>query len=247
MLQIVLLLGGTVMLVRRFRLLRRLFDRTIESRIAESGAKPRLLVISLVIPWLILLLVVDPSWAPRLFWLWPLQVIFLAASVTYLASKLRIARPLIHVSQILLALIIFGNSLLLSRFNSWLESGYAGSDPERMRAVDYVAAQLRSEGRLETSIGYLIITPAYMPAFHILDPHYKVGADFDFYFKQRHGISNTDRCAEGASPGDEYQIVQSLSNGLEDYRFPFFADLSSHFQPVAQFGSYQVFKRNQHD
>jgi hypothetical protein len=25
-----------------------------------------------------------PSWAPRLYWIWPLQVIFLAASVTYL-------------------------------------------------------------------------------------------------------------------------------------------------------------------
>ena len=82
-----------------------------------------------------------------------------------------------------------------------------------------------------------------MPAFHILDPQYKVGAEFDFYFKHRHGISNTGRCAEGASPRDEYQIVQSISNGLEDYRFPFPANIGSHFQSVAQFGSYQVFKR----
>ena len=63
----------------------------------------------------------------------------------------------------------------------------------------------------------------------------------------RHGISNTDRCAEGASPGDEYQIVQSISNGLEDYRFPFPANIGSHFRSVAQFGSYQVFKRYQLD
>jgi hypothetical protein len=190
---------------------------------------------------------VDPSWAPRLFWLWPLQVIFLAASVTYLPWKLRISRPLIRMSQILLVLVIFGNSLLVSRFNSWLESGYAGSDAERIRAVDYIGGQLRSQGRSQAAIGYQIITSAYMPAFHILDPQYKVGAEFDFYFKHRHGISNTDRCAEGASPGDDYQIVQSVSDGPEDYRFPFLANLGSHFQPVAQFGSYQVFKRYQHD
>jgi hypothetical protein len=99
-----------------------------------------------------------PSWAPRLYWIWPLQVIFLAASVTYLPSKLRIARPLIWMGQILLALIVFGNPLLVSRFNSWLESGHAGSDAERIRAVDYIGGQLRSQGRSNAAIGYHVIT-----------------------------------------------------------------------------------------
>jgi hypothetical protein len=244
MLQVVFLLSGMVVLMQRYAIVSRLWDRaTADARTVESGPKPGLLVVSLVIPWLILLVLVDPSWAPRLYWIWPLQVIFLAAAVTYLPSKLRIARPLSWMSQILLALIIFGNPLLVSRFNSWLESGHAGSDPEQIRAVDYIGGQLRSQGRSKAAIGYHVITSAYMPAFHILDPQYKVGAEFDFYFKHRHGISNTGLCAEGASPRDEYQIVQSISNGLEDYRFPFPANIGSHFQSVAQFGSYQVFKR----
>jgi hypothetical protein len=96
---------------------------------------------------------------------------------------------------------------------------------------------------LKAAIGYQIATSAYMPAFHILDPQYEVGAVFDFYFKHRHGISNTDRCAEGASPGDKYQIVQSVFNDEEEYRFPFPASIGSYFQPVAHFGSYQVFRR----
>jgi hypothetical protein len=244
-LQIGCLLSGVV-LMQRYMVVRRLLDRATEyARTVESEPKPGLLIVSLVIPWVILLVVVDPSWSPRLFWLWPLQVIFLAASVTYLPLKLRIARPLIWISQIVIAVIIFGNPLLVSRFNSWIESGYAGSDPEQIRAVDYIGGELRSQGRLKAAIGYQVITSAYMPAFHIQDPQYKVGAEFDFYFKQRHGISNTDLCAEGASPGDEYQIVQAISSGPEDYRFPFHANLASDFQPVAQFGSYQVFKRYQ--
>ena len=247
-LQIVLLIGGMALLMRRYTAARWLFDRaTSYARSVKSGSKPGLLVISLLIPWLILLLLVDPSWAPRLFWLWPLQVIFLGASVTYIPAKLRIARPLIWASQIVLSLIVFANPLLADRFDSWIASGYSGSDSDQVQAVDYIGGQIRSQGRVRAAIGYQIVTSAYMPAFHILDPQYKVGAEFDFYFKQRHGILNTDLCAEGTSPGDEYQIVQTISSGREDYRFPFHPGLESNFQRLAQFGPYQVFRRYRPD
>ena len=245
-LQIILLLSGLALLIRKYEAVRRLFDRAVQNaRSIESGTRPRVLVISLLIPWLILVVIVDPSWAPRLFWLWPLQIIFLAASVTYVPKKLKIARPLIWMSQIVLGGLILANPFLANRLNSWIASGYAGRDADEIQAVDYIGDQVRSQGRARAAIGYQIVTSAYMPSFHILDPQYKVGAQFDFYFRQRHGILNTDLCAEGTSPRDEYQIVQSVSADREDYRFPFQPDLGGVFQPLAQFGLYQVFRRTQ--
>jgi hypothetical protein len=62
------------------------------------------------------------------------------------------------------------------------------------------------------------------------------------------GLARTSpRYHVAAGTRDDYQIVQSVSDGPEDYRFPFLANLGSHFQPVAYFGSYQVFKRYQPD
>ena len=65
-LQIVLLTGGMALLMRRYTAARWLFDRaTSYARSVKSGSKPGLLVISLLIPWLILLLLVDPKLGPQ--------------------------------------------------------------------------------------------------------------------------------------------------------------------------------------
>ena len=80
-----------------------------------------------------------------------------------------------------------------------------------MQAIDYVASQFRSQERDRASIGYQILIYGFMAQFNILDSQYKVGAEFDFLFKSRHGISNTNRCAEGVARNDEYRIVQAIS------------------------------------
>jgi hypothetical protein len=116
-------------------------------------------------------------------------------------------------------------------------------DPEQIQAVDYIGSQLRFSGYIE---GSYWLPDCYLRLYAGLP--YSGSAirgwrRIRFLFQARHGISNTDRCAEGASPGDKYQIVQSVFNDEEEYRFPFPASIGSYFQPVAHFGSYQVFRR----
>jgi hypothetical protein len=114
--------------------------------------------------------------------------------------------------------------------------------------VDYIAEQLHGLGKSHAAIGYQTLYMAlpafnfFMAEFNIVDARYKVGADFDLLFTFRHDIANTNQCAEGISPDDEYRIVQSSAI----WTTPKYAGLSldSRFQLLQQFGPYQVFKRN---
>ena len=82
-----------------------------------------------------------------------------------------------------------------------------------------------------------------MAKYNILDRQYKVGAEFDFLFKHRHGIANTNQCAEGLSPLDEYRIVQTKRQAGEGTpRLYFPVPLERDFRLLRQFGPYQVFQ-----
>ena len=138
--------------------------------------------------------------------------------------------------------------MVLSRVEAWLRTGWSGPDAAEMQAVDYVAKHLYALGKSRAAIGYQTLymdLPAFnffMAEFNVVDARYKVGADFDLLFTFRHGIVNTNQCAEGISPDDEYRIVQSSPV----WTLPKYAVLSlnSRFQLLQQFGPYQVFKRN---
>lgn len=202
----------------------------------------RVLVLSLIIPWLILLLVTEGWNVVRFWWLWPLQVIVLAGSVTYVPSLLRMPRPVTWVGSTLLVFTLAGNSLMLGKLAAWGRGGWAGADAEEVRVVDYVFRRL--EGRNRAAVGYQVVTWRFMAELNAVDPRYKVGADFDLLFKYRHGVLNDNRCAEGVSPSDEFRIVQtshSWVNRREGGYFDVPPDRGLHV--LKQFGPYQVFRR----
>ena len=206
-------------------------------------ADVRLLALSLIIPWLILLLIVeDANRMERLWWLWPLQVIVLAASVTYVLSLLRAPGLFTWIGSLALIVMLLATPSMLSRSEAWLQTGWAGSDSEEIRVVDYVASRLK--GQNQTAIGYQIFTWGFNATYNAVDPLYKVGADLDLLFKHRYGVSNTNRCAEGVSPDDEFRIVQTrptLTNPAGKHYFNI--SLDRNFILLRQFGAYQVFER----
>ena len=143
----------------------------------------------------------------------------------------------------MLVFMLLGNSVTTSRVKAWYKDGWPGSDPDEIRAVEYVANQL--QGRQQAAIGYQTFIWDFMAKFNIVDPHYKVGAQFDLLFKDRHKISNTNRCAEGVSPHDEFRIVQTKPAGTEAERNWYFdSPLDGSFQFMQQFGLYQVFRKS---
>jgi hypothetical protein len=208
-------------------------------------------VLSFLIPWLVLLFIADND--TRFWWLWPLPCVVLAASVTHIPSRLQMSRLVTWVGSALLIFMLVANCFLL-----WGEApnkaGWAGADPEEVQVVDYVHSLL--QGRKRAAIGYHVFFPVFLPVFNAVDPRYKVGADFDLLFKDRHGVSNTNRCAEGVSPYDEFRILQTelpryksgnwvyFQSGRDPsvkYYFTILPDKS--FSLLRQIGPFQVFRR----
>ncbi|MEO6164815.1 MAG: hypothetical protein ABIP88_11835, partial [Candidatus Binatia bacterium] len=253
-LQAVLVMSGfALMIVRRLvvasvkRLLVYMVHLETSNLTKQRPENARLLVVSLVIPWIILLLLVEnANHLERLWWLWPLQVVFLSVPATHWSSQSRVARLCAGIGSFTLALLLVANSLLLTRLESWLVSGWSGDDAEEIKVVDYTANRIILDGKDHASIGYDIAIMPFIANFHASDRRYKVGADLDLLFKYRHGVKNTDKCGEGFSPDDEYRIAQP-SNGagteLNTYdRFEIPHDPT--FQMVQSFNSYRLLQRH---
>jgi hypothetical protein len=210
-------------------------------------------VLSLVVPWLTLLIVAELGNQGRFLWLWPLQAIALSAFITNIMARLRMPSSLLWLSYLVLtgALVISPfhpheyATAAQTRVKLWLRNGWAGSDPEEVRVVDYVSNQIRSAGRDHAAIGYQVFIYEFMAKYNILDRQYKVGAEFDFLFKHRRDIANTNQCAEGLSPADDYRIVQTRPKyGEEEPRHYFDVPLGKDFRLMRSFDLYQVFKRD---
>jgi 4-amino-4-deoxy-L-arabinose transferase-like glycosyltransferase len=234
----IMLLGGPWLLAVTQRALRRIgieFHPTMPMR---------LLVINLVVPWFILVVLAEPGKPERFWWVWPLQVILLAASVAYLLPKFPVPRAIVATAQLALVLLVVLNRTLVGRIESWRAEGWAGKDPEEVQVIDYVANQIRGEGKSKAAIGYQLFIYPFMAQYHITNPIYKVGGELELMLASRHGIENTDQCAEGISPNDEYRIVQIRPRrGPEEPMQYFDAPLDNRFRLLRRFGLYEVFKR----
>ena len=114
-----------------------------------------------------------------------------------------------------------------------------------MQIADDLAPRIKSDGRREAAIGYQTFIYPFMATYNVTNPRYKVGAEFDFILKNRHGIENTDRCAEGVSAADEYRVVQRRpKEGEAEPREYFDVPRDERFRLVRVFDLYQVFKRD---
>lgn len=244
-LQAAFVVAGTALLARR-RIVA-LIKGAVGSpgTLLRSRLRPEnvgVLVLGLVVPWLILLLIVEPGRWERFWWLWPLQVVFVAASVTYIPSLLSVPAVVRWIGQALLILMVLGNNSLLSKLDGWVRSGWSGPDADQVQVVDYVATELKLQHRQQTAIGYQTLVFPFMASFNVVDPRYKVGAEFDALFEYRHGIENTNGCAEGVSPVDEYRIVQTRPTG--NARHYFVLPPEEGWQVLGQVGPYEVLGHN---
>jgi Dolichyl-phosphate-mannose-protein mannosyltransferase len=243
-----LLIGGLVLLAGPWltATIRRILTRIgLQLETTEQAEMRRLLVFSLVIPWFILVVVAEPGKPERFWWLWPPQVIFLSAFVTYVLGRFTARQAALATAQLAVALVLIVNPFLLSRINSWLTNGWPGADAEEIRMIDAVSHQIKAEGKDQAAIGYRIFVYPFMANYNITNSIYKVGAVFDLLFKYRHGITNTNQCAEGVSPDDEYRVIQTRRKSHEAAARDYFeVPLDKSFRLLRSFDLYQVFKRD---
>jgi hypothetical protein len=242
-----LVLGGLTLLVANWAgaaLSRALARAGVPFQTPEEAVVRRVLVLCLAVPWFILLVVAEPGKPERFWWLWPLQVLFLAAFAIELLPRLGLPRAASWLLQGALVVVIVGNSFLSGRLESWQSNGWSGRDADEVQAIDYVSRRLHTAGRDRAAIGYNVYFYPFMAKYHVINPEYKVGADFDVMFRYRYGITNTDTCAEGFSVRDEYRIVQRAPLRVDEAATTYFdARLHARFRKLRQFGTYEVFKR----
>jgi hypothetical protein len=210
----------------------------------EGVERTRLLVFSLLVPWSILLLVAEPAKPERFMWLWPMQSLFLAAFFTNVMPRFKLPRSAIWLFTVIIASIVVINPFLLTRLNAWYKTGWAGPDADEAKIADFLARQLDAEGRDRAAVGYQIFFYPFMVNYHMFSSVYKIGAEIDLLLLSRHGIVNTNQCAEGIAANDEYRIVQTRPDPLaEAPREYFVVPEEGDFQLIYQVGSYQLYRR----
>ena len=82
-----------------------------------------------------------------------------------------------------------------------------------------------------------------MAQYNVVDARYKIGADFDLLFRDVHGVSNVDRCAEGVSPNDEFRIIQSTPPWTDPTGRGYIEVPEDNYQFMEEIGSYRIYKR----
>jgi hypothetical protein len=104
---------------------------------------------------------------------------------------------------------------------------------------------VRQEGKREAAVGYQLFFYPFMAEYHVTNPIYRVGAELELMLRYRHGIVNTDLCAEGISPADEYRITQRRPKpGADEPRQYLDVPPDSRFRLVRRFGLFDVFRRS---
>lgn len=222
-----------------------------ESDPSQSQNNQTLFALCLFVPWLTLIMVVEPDNPVRYWWLWPMQIVPIIAAVTYIPGRFKWPRTATWIGQVAVILVLLSHPWLASPVQAWVRSGWSGPRADEIQALDYIASDMQSQGRQKAAIGYRTFIYPFMPAFNIVDPTYKVGAELDLYLKDRYEISNSNQCAEGISPQDEYRLVQTSPRPLEEPQFGgpeapmeyFNMPLDSSYSLLRQFGRYEVFRR----
>ena len=80
-------------------------------------------------------------------------------------------------------LMVAANPLLTARVSDWIRRGWSGKDSDQVEVTDLAATVSHAAKHSAESIGYEIDVRRYVAIDHIIDPRYKVGADFDMLLK----------------------------------------------------------------
>ncbi|MBM3779624.1 MAG: glycosyltransferase family 39 protein [Acidimicrobiia bacterium] len=173
----------------------------------------RTLCFSTFAPWLALTVLSEPGRPDRTLWLWALQVALVTGTIAWALQ--RVSRPAIRVAVAAIAVgLVAGNALVISGPLAWLETGWAGTLPDRLQAVSAVASEVRAEGRTHAAIGYDVSFWAFQAREHILDPAYKVGRELDAWLVKE-GCATTLVARRGCrrrTSGGSCRSTPTLSN-----------------------------------
>ncbi len=188
------------------------------------------------IPWLILMIVAEPSRLERFWWIWSLQAALVVFAVFQIIEATANSIWIKRGAVLILAVLVFPLSFYLPSINGWIENGFSGKDSAQIQVVDYLHHEMELEGQQTISLGYSLYTSANDRA-QPLDTRLRNGSYFDLILETRWGIRNLDQSPTGVEEGDVWRVYESKTPSL-DVASPW-----PGYSAVAVFGPYVVFKR----
>ena len=155
-------------------------------------------------PALVAIVIAERGHTNRLWWLWPLEIVLLLAVVADLREKK--PRWALALSLFIVAAMA-ANSSIGGRIGDLYSNGFAGKENALATLLNR-AAGLAGANK-EIAVGYQYPFERWEPVYSAVDARYRAGMEADLYLRLRHGVMNTDRCAEGFSDADEFRIVET--------------------------------------
>jgi len=126
--QAVLILSGIAILFWRNQiasLLRRVSaSQSSRNDSFQYASERSLFAFGIVVPWVVLLLVVEPGHANRYWWLWSFQSLAIAAAVSFIPKRLGWPRAVTWVAQGFVVLAVATNPAVVSRSQAWAGTGW---------------------------------------------------------------------------------------------------------------------------
>lgn len=175
----------------------------------QAGASERLLLGSFAAPLLLQSLTPHNALVrPDITWL------FYGPQVLMTAYALTIPRPMRSTLARGLLGIGLAVLILLPFRSAW--GGFAallqGRPSDQQRAVAAIAADALASGRREVAIRYDFLPEhpdwRWLADFHAYDPHYRIGAEYDYLLETLYGVTNSAQTPDGMAPHPDYIVVE---------------------------------------
>jgi hypothetical protein len=181
----------------------------------------------------------------RFWWLWPIQVIWIALSLeSLLNAKAGATQRAGSLAAMALLIVIAANPSVVARAKDWWAHGWSGVDDPEIEAVEAVGRMHPPGSRVK--VGYQIAFPPWFAWFAGKDRAYRVGADLDLQLAVHHHIRNTQTCLEGFSPDDLYRIVQTKPASRTESVWCYVDGVSlDGYRLIATFGDVFLYKRSE--
>jgi hypothetical protein len=159
----------------------------------------------------------------RFWWLWPVEALIIAFTVTTLAQRLKLARLRAFLLVIPLVMTL-ANSEVITQLNSWYKLGWSGTEDPIIQLLGQMVQRdnLTADSAPTVSLSYdIAIQPLYIAASSV-DRRYRPGMAYDVYLEHRYGIRNEVNCVDGFVLPSHYVIREdrpdSIRKGFIEFR-----------------------------